>query len=97
MATGNEQGPQGIPPGMQRGEMPPEIKAELEALKLAYYRCFNSVDGKIVLEDLKKAAFFDRSIMSDTDRKTFRNEGCREMVLRILMIIKQFKPEGETQ
>jgi hypothetical protein len=64
-----------------------EAEKVLQELCLIYHRVFNSEDGKKVLEDMKKAAFFYRSTMSDTDRKCFRNEGAREFVLRIERIV----------
>ncbi len=78
-------------PEDKKNELPPEIRD----LQLAYHRLFSSEDGQKVLEDMKQAAFFYRSIMSDTDRKCFRNEGAREFVIRIVNILAKTKPQGD--
>jgi hypothetical protein len=60
-----------------------------------YNSVFNvSPSGQVVLEDLKKAHHFYNSTYTDSPYGTALNEGERNVVLRILTILEQFK-EGK--
>ena len=51
---------------------------------LAYRRCFDSEDGKLVLKDLFKSCHMMTSTMDKDPYETAFNEGARSVVLRIL-------------
>ena len=57
---------------------------ELQALHIAYKNCFNTVDGEIVLADLKKQCFFNESTYRGDVNEMLRNEGQRRVLLRII-------------
>lgn len=75
----------------------------------AYAALFNSENGKLVLEDLKKYAYYDRGTFVFGDpHATAKNEGRREVVLSILymldvksseawadMVVRRDNPEEE--
>ena len=64
---------------------------ELEDLKLAYRRTFNTDDGKIVMEDLKKRFAFETTTFSDNPYQSAFNEGQRSAVLSIVRMLAEEK------
>ena len=64
---------------------------ELESLKKAYCRVFDSDDGKRIEEDLRKACGQDHSSMDEQNPNALKmafNEGKRRIYLRIQMMRK---------
>lgn len=57
-------------------------------LVVKYNKVFSGPDGEAVLEDLKKAHFFDRSEFHPDAREHARQSGERNVVLRINEILK---------
>lgn len=64
---------------------------QLEDLKLAYRRTFNTDDGKIVMEDLKKRFAFETTTFSDNPYQSAFNEGQRSAVLSIVRMLAEEK------
>ncbi len=58
-------------------------------LHRAYKRIFDTEDGKMVLEDLKLRACFDRTTFSTDPGRTHFNEGRRSMVLHVRFMIDE--------
>lgn len=54
---------------------------------IAYKSVFNSDDGQRVLEDLKAACCYNSALFSDNSLEMARNEGARQVVLRILKLL----------
>lgn len=64
---------------------------QLEELKLAYRRTFNTDDGAIVMEDLKKRFAFETTTFSDNPYQSAFNEGQRSAVLSIVRMLAEEK------
>jgi len=64
---------------------------ELEELKLNYRRTFNTDDGQVVLEDLKKRFAFETTTFSDNPYQSAFNEGQRSAVLSIVRMLAEGK------
>ena len=64
---------------------------QLEELKLAYRRTFNTDDGKIVLSDLKARFGFETTTYSDNPYNSAFNEGQRAAVLLIVRMLTEGK------
>lgn len=63
----------------------------------AYHRLFDSPEGELVLEDMKKAHhYYDSSFNPQFPEVTAFNEGERNAVLRILTILET-KPGKEKE
>ena len=57
-----------------------------------YNNCFNvSPTGRAVLDDMEKAHFMKSSTFSPDPYETARNEGERNVVLRILTILREYE------
>jgi len=67
---------------------------EIEELKLAYRRTFNTEDGERVLKDLKSRFSFEAStfVPSDPHYSAFK-EGQRDAVLLIVRMLSEGKSE----
>tara|TARA_R100001510_G_C7601922_1_gene168239 strand:- start:606 stop:818 length:213 start_codon:yes stop_codon:yes gene_type:complete len=63
---------------------------QLDDLKLSYRRCFDSDDGRIVLEDLKKRFSFYQTThqIGDSHESAFL-EGQRFVVLTLINLMKE--------
>jgi len=67
---------------------------EIEELKLAYRRTFNTEDGDKVLSDLKARFGFETTTYTDNPYNSAFNEGQRATVLLIVrMLIEGKEPE----
>jgi len=64
---------------------------QLEELKLNYRRTFNTDDGQVVLEDLKKRFAFETTTFSDNPYQSAFNEGQRSAVLSIVRMLAEGK------
>jgi hypothetical protein len=64
---------------------------ELEELKLAYRRTFNTDDGERVLSDLKTRFGFEATTFSDNPYQSAFNEGQRAAVLLIVRMLTERK------
>ena len=64
---------------------------QLEELKLAYRRTFNTEDGEIVLSDLKARFGFETTTYSDNPYNSAFNEGQRAAVLLIVRMLIEEK------
>jgi len=64
---------------------------ELEELKLAYRRTFNTDDGERVLSDLKTRFSFEATTFSDNPYQSAFNEGQRAAVLLIVRMLTERK------
>jgi len=64
---------------------------ELEELKLAYRRTFNTDDGERVLSDLKTRFGFETTTFSDNPYQSAFNEGQRAAVLLIVRMLTERK------
>jgi hypothetical protein len=65
---------------------------QVEELKLAYRRTFNTDDGQRVLADLKRRASFDATTFVSGDPHTSAfNEGQRAAVLLIVRMLSEEK------
>ena len=65
-------------------------------VKQLYMRFWNTADGRIVLEDLKRRGYFYDTTFPDNgnSERTLVNEGCRQMILTIeTMLEPEPKPE----
>ena len=51
---------------------------------LAYQRCFDTTDGRIVLNDLMKSCHMMGTTLGNSSQETAFNEGSRSVVVRIL-------------
>jgi len=51
---------------------------------IAYQRCFDSEDGRLVLNDLMKSCHMMGTTLGNTPQETAFNEGARSVVVRIL-------------
>jgi DNA/RNA-binding domain of Phe-tRNA-synthetase-like protein len=49
----------------------------------AYRRLFSTEDGQIVLKDLARSCFMNRSVIGKDANDTYFNEGARSVILRI--------------
>ncbi len=56
---------------------------KIRALKSSYKKCFESEDGKVVLEDLKKECFVKHTTFTGEAIQTVYNEGIRSNFLYI--------------
>lgn len=59
------------------------MSEEMIALHQAYRRVFTTMDGQLVLRDLARRGFADRSTFSAEPGRIEFNEGRRSMVLHI--------------
>jgi hypothetical protein len=67
---------------------------QIEELKLAYRRTFNTEDGDKVLSDLKARFGFETTTYTDNPYNSAFNEGQRATVLLIVrMLIEGKEPE----
>jgi len=67
---------------------------QIEELKLAYRRTFNTEDGNKVLSDLKARFGFETTTYTDNPYNSAFNEGQRATVLLIVrMLIEGKEPE----
>ena len=64
---------------------------EIEELKLAYRRAFNTEDGDKVLSDLKARFGFETTTYSDNPYNSAFNEGQRATVLLIVRMLTEGK------
>ena len=64
---------------------------EIEELKLAYRRTFNTEDGNKVLSDLKARFGFETTTYSDNPYNSAFNEGQRATVLLIVRMLTEGK------
>ena len=55
-----------------------------EATLNAYRRLFSTDDGQMVLKDLMKSCFVNRTVIGRDATETYYNEGMRSTVLRII-------------
>lgn len=72
------------------------MNKQIEELKLAYRRTFNTEDGEHVLRDLKRRFSFETTTFSNDPYETAFNEGQRAaMLLIIRMLSDQKEPNNE--
>ncbi len=64
---------------------------EIEELKLAYRRAFNTDDGEKVLSDLKARFGFETTTYTDNPYNSAFNEGQRATVLLIVRMLTEGK------
>ncbi len=64
---------------------------EIEELKLAYRRTFNTEDGDKVLSDLKARFGFETTTYTDNPYNSAFNEGQRATVLLIVRMLTEGK------
>jgi len=64
---------------------------EIEELKLAYRRTFNTEDGNKVLSDLKARFGFETTTYTDNPYNSAFNEGQRATVLLIVRMLTEGK------
>jgi hypothetical protein len=64
---------------------------QLEDLKLAYRRTFNTEDGEIVLSDLKSRFGYETTTFTGDPYETAFNEGQRAAVLLIVRMLSEEK------
>lgn len=64
---------------------------QIEDLKLAYRRTFNTEDGARVLGDLKSRFGYETTTFSDNPYETAFNEGQRAAVLLIVRMLTEEK------
>ncbi len=64
---------------------------QIEDLKLAYRRTFNTEDGVRVLGDLKSRFGYETTTFSDNPYETAFNEGQRAAVLLIVRMLTEEK------
>lgn len=64
---------------------------QLEDLKLAYRRTFNTDDGEIVLSDLKSRFGYEKTTFTGDPYETAFNEGQRAAVLLIVRMLSEEK------
>ena len=64
---------------------------QIDDLKLAYRRTFNSEDGDKVLKDLKTRFGYETTTFSDNPYETAFNEGQRAAVLLIVRMLTEEK------
>ena len=64
---------------------------QVEELKLAYRRTFNTDDGQRVLSDLKSRFGFEATTFSGNPHETSFNEGQRATVLLIVRMLTEGK------
>jgi hypothetical protein len=62
---------------------PDEVRAQNEQVQSAYHAAFTSPTGRIVLADLVAFCFGRQPTFDKDDRVHARNEGRREVLLRI--------------
>jgi hypothetical protein len=59
----------------------------------AYRRLFSTEDGQLVLRDLMRVGFINRSVVGTDTHDTYFNEGIRSVVLRILQTAQMTENE----
>jgi hypothetical protein len=64
---------------------------QIDDLKLAYRRTFNTEDGAKVLSDLKSRLGYETTTISDNPYETAFNEGQRAAVLLIVRMLTEEK------
>ena len=67
------------------------MNKEIEELKLAYRRTFNTEDGAQVLRDLKRRFSFETTTFSGDPYETAFNEGQRAALLLIIRMLSDQK------
>ena len=67
------------------------MNKEIEELKLAYRRTFNTEDGAQVLRDLKRRFSFETTTFSSDPYETAFNEGQRAALLLIIRMLSDQK------
>ena len=67
------------------------MNKEIEELKLAYRRTFNTEDGAQVLRDLKRRFSFETTTFSSDPNETAFNEGQRAALLLIIRMLSDQK------
>jgi len=72
------------------------MNKQIEELKLAYRRTFNTEDGQKVLSDLKARFSFETTTFSNDPYETAYNEGQRAACLLIVRMLSETKePNNE--
>tara|TARA_Y100000401_G_scaffold116976_1_gene124190 strand:+ start:3998 stop:4216 length:219 start_codon:yes stop_codon:yes gene_type:complete len=66
---------------------------ELKQLKRDYGITFSSKEGERVMADLKSAYYKRSSFSKDSNEMAYR-EGQRSVIIRIINLIKEDKPNG---
>lgn len=66
---------------------------ELKQLKRDYGITFSSKEGERVIADLKSAYYKRSSFSKDSNEMAYR-EGQRSVIIRIINLIKEDKPNG---
>lgn len=69
--------------------------AEAEKTIHAYRRLFSTEDGQIVLKDLAKSCFLNRSVIGKDTHETYMNEGVRSVIIRIFQTCEMTEKEIE--
>tara|TARA_R110002153_G_scaffold152942_1_gene304675 strand:+ start:586 stop:795 length:210 start_codon:yes stop_codon:yes gene_type:complete len=64
---------------------------QIEDLKLAYRRTFNTEDGEKVLRDIKSRFGYETTTFSDNPYETAFNEGQRAALLLIVRMLTEEK------
>ena len=54
----------------------------------AYREVFSSPEGKLILMDLMKSCYMDKTSVGQTPYDTYFNEGARSVILRIMQTCK---------
>jgi len=61
----------------------PEIEKQISENQARYQRVFDTIEGKLVLEDLRKRCFVDRTTYNDSHGQMSFAEGRRSIYIHI--------------
>ena len=70
-------------------EIPIEIKKQIAENQQLYHRVFDTNDGKLVLEDLKKRCFINHTTYNDSHGQMSFNEGRRSIYVHIINLLNK--------
>ena len=73
--------------------MATDLENQLKNIKRDYRITFGSKEGERVIADLRSAYYKRSSFSKDTNEMAYR-EGQRSVIIRIINLIKEDKPNG---
>ena len=84
------------------GQLPNPLQDKLKTLNAEevaqiYKNLFSSIDGQLLLEDLKNRCFYFAPLIDEHEGRTYFNDGMRSVVLHITNQIEYQPEEKESE
>ncbi len=75
---------------------PIRVSDEKKKIIMAYHQTFNSASGQVVLDEFKRAYGNRSSFVPGDPHKTAFREGQRDVYLKIVALLNEFAPIGNS-